>query len=245
MIRALATILVATVFTIFSGMTVVLVSFVYPAHRLFSWCSSVWARAILAASGLRLTIEGAEHLSTAEPRFYVGNHQSALDIPVILAALDGGARFMAKESLFRIPVFGWAIRRIGHAPIDRASARTAHDSLQKMLVRLRRHPISLVVFPEGTRSTDGRLLPFRKGAMKICQRAGLGIVPFSIDGSLAVVKRGEFRVRPGPVRLRLAAPIPAADAAAMSADELLERVREAVEQGLRGECDVDSAGDAP
>jgi len=245
MIRALATIFVTAALGIVSGTTTLFISVVSRAHRPFSWCLLVWARAILLVSGARLTIDGAEHAPHGKACFFAGNHQSALDIPVLIAARRGCVRFMAKKSLFRIPVFGWAMWRSGHVPIDRSSARAAHKSLERMLVCLRRDPISFVVFPEGTRSIDGQLLPFRKGAMKICQRAELGIVPFTINGSLAVVKRGEFRVRPGPIGLRFAEPISAVEAGAMSPDELRDRVREAVERGLRGGRWIDSASDAP
>jgi len=122
------------------------------------------------------------------------------------------------------------MKRSEFIPVDRSSARKAKETIEKMLAVFREKPISLIIFPEGTRSRDGQLLPFRKGAMKICSRAALPVVPFAIEGSSAVSPAKRFSIKPGPVMLRFAEPIPAAEVAALSTDELHDRVREAVEQ---------------
>ncbi len=169
-----------------------------------------------------------DHSST----LLIGNHQSALDIPILVVALRGRVRFMAKSNLFHIPVFGWALWRYGYVPIHRTQPRRTRERLQRMFGELGRKPISFVLFPEGTRSSDGRLLPFRKGAMKICQRGGLPVVPFCIDGSVAVCPRNQLRVHPGPVRLTFFREIPVPEVASMSTAELHDRVRESIAEGL-------------
>jgi 1-acyl-sn-glycerol-3-phosphate acyltransferase len=190
--------------------------------------AAFWARWTLAICGVRLTIEGAGRVPADQAGFYVGNHQSALDIPIVIAALSGDVRFMAKNTLFRFPIFGWVLWMYGFVPIHRARARITLDSLTRMYERVRRDPISLVVFPEGTRSRDGRLLPFRRGTMKICRRVGLPVVPFTIDGSHLVTPRERIRAYPGPVRLMFGKPIPADEVAGMSNEELHDRVRQAI-----------------
>ena len=197
-----------------------------------AWIANVWSRTILRCAGARLKIEGAERIPSDAGCFFVGNHQSALDIPVLFACLRGRIRFLAKESLFRIPVFGWAMKCAGHVAIARSRPRAAREQIEKTLAQVREQPISLAVFPEGTRSPDGRLLPFRKGTMKICQRAGLAIVPFTISGSLDVHKRSSLVVHPGVILVRFADPIGAEDAATASVDQLHDRVFEAVASGL-------------
>jgi len=206
------------------GLIALIVGVVYPSRRIFAALALVWAKAILFFSGVRLTVEGGDFLSDGRPRFFMGNHQSALDIPILVAALLGDVRFMAKRSLFRIPVFGWVLHRYGFAAIDRENARTTLRTLDLMLDRLRRRPINFAVFPEGTRSADGRLLRFRRGTMKIGLRSGLPIVPFSIDGSVAVHDRNHFEARPGPVRLTFGSPIPVDEVAELSPDELHRRI---------------------
>ena len=226
------TLLVASTLVVVIGLPVLLMGLVYTSRRVFAQGSMSWSRTILRVTGVRLTIEGTEHIASGDPMFFMGNHESALDIPILIVALRGDVRFMAKHALFRIPIFGWVIARYGYIPIHRSSPRTTLRTLNHMIGRIQKKPISLVVFPEGTRTRDDELLPFRKGTMKIGQRVGLPIVPFSIEGAMEVIHRDEFRAVPGPVRLTFAKPIPAEEVAAMSPTELGDRVREAVLCGL-------------
>ena len=221
--------------TLIIALTGVVVGLGRPSLRVADGVMRRWSRALLSAAGVRLRCEGTEHVADGVPAFFVGNHQSALDIPILAAALRGRVRFLAKKALFEIPVFGWILRVYGHAEIDRSNARAALKSLNEIYARIQKRPSSFALFPEGTRSTDGRMLPFRRGALKICQRGGLPVVPFAIDGSVSVLKRGEYRVRGGVVRLVFCPPIPAAEVAALSQDELTERVRSAIAKAL-GQC---------
>jgi len=232
MFRAAITALAMSLVVLVLGTAAFLIGLVYPSRRVVAFAAVVWSRVILFLTGVRLTIEGNELVTDRVPRFFMGNHQSALDIPILLVALDGHVRFMAKDTLFRIPVFGWVIRRYGYAPIDRSSPRVTFRTIERMLERLHRDPISIAVFPEGTRSSDGRLLTFRRGTMKVGQRSGLPIVPFTIDGSLAVYNREHFAANPGPVKLIFAEPIPADEVAAMSTTELHDRVKAIIARQL-------------
>ncbi len=224
MLRATVTVVVMSLVVLAVGLPLLLIGIVYPWRALCDLGAALWSRIILYCAGVDLRVEGNEVIADGVPRFYMGNHQSALDVPIIVAVLNGHVRFMAKDTLFRIPVFGWILSRYGFAPIKRTNARVTLQSLERMLDRLREKPISMAVFPEGTRSRDGRLLPFRRGTMKIGRRSGLPIVPFSIEGSMAVHHRDRFAATPGPVRLVFAKPIPAEEAAVMSTNELHDRV---------------------
>jgi len=226
------TLLVATVIVIVVGTPLLLIGLIYPAPRLVNWASWFWAWSVLRTIGVQLRVEGLSPTIADTPCFFVGNHQSALDIPLLIVALGGNVRFLAKDTLFRIPIFGWVLSRYGYVPITRRSPRSTAAILEEMIVRLRRRPISMVVFPEGTRSVDGELLPFHRGTMKICARTELPVVPFSIDGSRALHRQGTLRSCPGEVRLRFAKSISAKEVAAMSSEELMHRVREAIEAGL-------------
>lgn len=223
-LRSFLAIVVALSGAAFFGTVALFAGIPRASDRAHAWCTRNLSRLVLRVFGVRLNVGGMSPEETRLPRYYAGNHQSALDILVLMSALRGNLRFMAKRSLFRIPVFGWAMSRHGHIPIDRTDARTAAQVLQGLVDRLREHPVSLAVFPEGTRSSDGRLLPFRPGAMKIAQRAGLAVVPFAVDGTLLIHQRKSLRIQPGPVRLTFGRPIPAEEVAAMSSRELAERV---------------------
>jgi 1-acyl-sn-glycerol-3-phosphate acyltransferase len=246
MLRALVTMLVMSLLVVLLGVPVLLLGLIYPFRWVMARGGQLWSLAILRAAGVRLAIEGREHLRGGAAMFFMGNHESALDIPVLIVGLRGNVRFFGKDALFRIPVFGWVLHRYGYIPIHRSNPRATLRKLERMLARIKRRPISLAVFPEGTRRRGDQLLPFRMGTMKIGQRAGLPIVPFSIDGSMAVIHRDEFRAVPGPVRLTFSEPIPALDAAAMSPSELHDRVRGAVLRGLgRAPEDPAPSDDAP
>ncbi len=203
-----------------------------PSRRAFALCFRTWAWLILRAASTRVQFEGHRPRVGDPPCFFMSNHQSAFDIPVLMYALNGDVRFLAKESLFRFPLFGWVIRRYGNVPVDRANPRVTLRRMETMLGLDRKHPLSLIAFPEGTRSRDGHLLPFHRGTMKIAQRTGLDVVPVTVDGAIKVNPRGEFRLYPGEVRVRFAAPIPAAEVASLSAQQLMERVRETIDCGL-------------
>lgn len=234
MLRAFTALLFWIGVLVFLGIPLVLTAMVRPSRRFLAWTARFWARNILRICGAKLLVQGQSNFSDGRARFFVGNHQSALDIPVLMAALNGEVRFMAKDSLFRIPVLGWIMSRYDFVPVDRSNARRAHQALERMVERVRKDPISYAVFPEGTRSRDGGLLPFRRGTIKICQRSGLPVVPFAINGALAVHHRDDlFRAKPGPIRLTFGRPIPAEEVSTMSANDLYERVRSEVEVQLR------------
>lgn len=231
--RALFAMVVMVTLVIVFGGIALLVGFIYPSRRLMNALSRCWGQVILWCAGVRLTVKGWEAASASVPAFFLGNHQSDLDIPILLAALRGNVRFLAKDSLFRVPLFGWVIRRYGFAPIYRGNVRKTLGALNKMLAVMKRRPISMTAFPEGTRSPDGRLLPFRRGTMKIVQQAGLPVVPFAIDGSICVHHAESLlRVWPGKVTLTFAEPIPADAVVHMDQDQLARQVVGAVANAL-------------
>lgn len=231
-IRAIWTLTAAVLLTLMIGVPVLTVCLLLPWRWGFDRCFSVWSRGILAATGIRLTVTGRDRLTPGMNYFFVGNHQSMMDIPAMTLATRGRIRFMAKKSLFRIPWFGWIMHIFGFVPIDRSNARRASEAIDKMFDRLTRRGGSMLVFPEGSRTTDGALGRFKRGSIRVCQRSGLAVVPFAIDGTFSVHRRGEFFIRPGPVRIVLGEPIESGEVSGMSPDALLERVRETVSRLL-------------
>lgn len=192
------------------------------------WAMRWFGRVSLWFAGAKLIVEGAEHLPAGVSIFFVGNHQSAIDIPAVSAATGGRIAFMAKKELFRLPLMGAYLRAYDIVPIDRQHPRKAQQAVSDMLARVANRPISIAVFPEGTRSQTGALLPFRQGTMKICQRAGMAVVAFAISGTLAVHRRGSRHVRAGTVYVRFARPIEAAEVQAMSSGDLGKRLHQTI-----------------
>ncbi len=211
----------------------VISALIHPVKAIGRTCTFVLGRVMLATAGVRLAVRGQGHVSTDSAQFFAGNHQSLLDIPVLLTALRGDVSFLAKDSLFRIPILAGAMRGYGYISIDRSNARKTLNTIKRNLRRKGGSPVSLAVFPEGTRSTDGHLLPFRRGAIKIAKLSGLPVVPFTIDGSLRVHRRNVFKITPGPITVTFHAPIPAIEVAQQSATEISDRIVTAVASGLR------------
>ncbi|MGB0716485.1 MAG: lysophospholipid acyltransferase family protein [Phycisphaerae bacterium] len=234
MLRFLLAMIFAGVATVFPGSIAGIVSDRFPKVRLM--VTKFWAKGILWMAGVSLRVEGLEHIAGTKAMYFVGNHQSSLDIPLLFSALPYQVRFMAKDALFRIPVFGWIIRRCGHVPVDRSSARRTLATLHRMLKASHREPFAVAVFPEGTRSTDGVLLPFRRGALKIGVLTGLPIVPFTIDGSVGVHARGNYHASAGKVRLVFHEPVLPEEASQLSPQELHDRVYQAISSALPSSC---------
>ncbi|MDE3156152.1 MAG: 1-acyl-sn-glycerol-3-phosphate acyltransferase [Acidobacteriota bacterium] len=208
------------------------------------WCARAWSWLILATTGVRVDARGRERLTPGRTYVFVSNHQSIYDIPVLFAALPWQLRIIAKASLGRFPFLGWHLRHTGHILVDRRDP--ARTSILKQASSLVRQGLSLIVFPEGTRSRDGALAPFKGGSFLLALDAGLPIVPVAVIGSRHVMRKGRLAVEPGAVRLIVHDPIPPANlggpATPRDAKALANRVRAIVQATLEAE---DAALPAP
>ncbi len=184
----------------------------------------VWSRGLLAASGARVRASFETDLDPRRSYIFMANHLSHFDIPALFVTLPGQTRFMAKRSLFRIPIFGWAIRVGGFITIDREDRSKVRDSFAAAVERLR-EGASVLVFPEGTRATGGGLLPFKRGGFLLALKSGLPIVPVGIAGSRAVRPKGGVAIRPGPIEMRYGAPIEVGEFGLRGKRDLAELVR--------------------
>jgi 1-acyl-sn-glycerol-3-phosphate acyltransferase len=197
------------------------------AHR----CAMFWSRTALAMARVKVTASGIEHIPPAGPVIYMGNHQSNFDILALTVAIPRRFSWLAKEELFRVPLFGGAMRRAGYIPLDRSDGRQALKSIEEAAGRLR-EGVSVVVFPEGTRTHDGTLLPFKKGGFILASRAAVPVVPFTINGSKDVNPRNRFELYPGRISITFAEPILPAGTNSAARETLQERVRAAIAGGL-------------
>jgi 1-acyl-sn-glycerol-3-phosphate acyltransferase len=187
-------------------------------------CARWWGRMVLRICGVSLSISGDSRLHEANTYVFCVNHQSHMDIPVVLAALPIPFRFAAKKELFRIPFLGWHLRRSGHIAIDRQNPHAAVKSFRDAGERLR-GGVSLVFFPEGGTSFDGSIKPFKGGGFVLAGQAQAPIVPVTIRGSRATLLPKTQHVRGGPVEVILGNPIASEGC---SPKELTARVREEI-----------------
>jgi len=167
----------------------------------------VWAPPALWMLGARLEVWGLESLDLSRSYLFVGNHASQLDIPVLFAALPVPLRFLAKEELRRVPIVGVFITAMGMVFIDRDRADAARSSIDQ-LAELLASELNLMAFPEGTRSRDGEIQPFKTGAFVAAIKSGVPVVPVRIDGAAAILPAGTLAIQPGPVRVFVGKPIP-------------------------------------
>jgi 1-acyl-sn-glycerol-3-phosphate acyltransferase len=181
----------------------------------------VWAPLGLRAAGARLDVRTLAPLPNG-PAIYASNHESLLDPWAIFVTIRRNLRFVAKEELFRIPVFGWYLRRADFVPVDRRNRARAVASLRAAGEKVR-SGVSIVVFPEGTRSADGRVQAFKKGPFALAEAAGVPIVPIAISGAAAVVPKGRVEARPGTIRVAVGPAVSPADC--RGRDALLREVR--------------------
>lgn len=182
--------------TLFFGTSALLLAPFNPSGRLVHWFARWWGRTLLRIGGVPVYVHGLAHIPRARPCVLVSNHASAADIPIFLGHLPLQFRFIAKDSLFRIPILGWCMRLAGYIGVDRGSPTRAMRSLKRAATRLKTG-FPVLVFPEGTRSRTGEIQPFNNGAFLIAIEAGVPVVPMAITGSYDIVVRGSFRVRHG------------------------------------------------
>jgi 1-acyl-sn-glycerol-3-phosphate acyltransferase len=195
------------------------------AHDHCSRASAFWGRSMVRLAGVKVRLEGADREKLDRPLVVVANHQSWFDVFVLGGFLPGRARFVAKEELRRIPLFGAAWETCGHVRVNRGDRAEAVRSLNEAGDRIRKERLNVILFPEGTRSPDGRLLPFKKGAFVLALQTGVPILPVGISGSRAVMGKGSFRIRPGEIRVRIGEPIELDGLTTADRDAVLARAR--------------------
>jgi 1-acyl-sn-glycerol-3-phosphate acyltransferase len=173
--------------------------------RAYAWHARLWARLALKMAGIKVTVIGAENLPN-EPVIFMSNHQSSFDILALLAAMPRQIHWIAKKELFDIPVFGPSMRRGGYIPLDRGDGRKALQSMDEAAAIIRQGKC-VVMFPEGTRTQDGHLLPFKRGGFILARKAAVPVIPVTINGSGRINPAGQIRLYSGDIRIKLHSPI--------------------------------------
>lgn len=233
MIRAMLAVSVAIVLVLLLGTPLL----VYSALRGESetlYRVGIWAcRFVLRVGGVRLEVYGREKIPAGQPVVFMPNHQSNCDPPAVITVLPP-TRVMAKKGLFAVPILGRAMRLRGYVPVDRQNRERAMQAIEEGVKALQGGE-SFMIYPEGKRSSDGRLLPFKRGAFVMAIKAQVPIVPISISGASKIMPKGRFVIRPGVMRITFHDPVPTAGYRVEEREQLSEVVRQAILQGLTPE----------
>jgi 1-acyl-sn-glycerol-3-phosphate acyltransferase len=216
-----------SVYTLVLGTLSLASALVDPTGRFAHGCARVWAWLILATTGVDAEVRGLDRLPRGQGHLIASNHQSIYDIPILFWHLPLQLRILAKVSLGRFPFLGWHLARTGHVLVDR---RKPGSELFRRVRELMRTGISVLVFPEGTRSVDGSLARFKGGIFLMAIEAGLPIVPVAVNGSRFVMRKGRLMTCPGHVTVQILDPIPTAGLEPSDARGLANRVRAAIAQ---------------
>jgi 1-acyl-sn-glycerol-3-phosphate acyltransferase len=214
-----------SVYTIVLGTASLLSTLVDDSGTFGHRCARAWAWLILKTTGVRVRVVGLERLDPACSYVVAANHQSIYDIPILFTSLPLQLRIVAKDSLGRVPFLGWHLRRTGHLLVDR---RNPGAGILKRMAQLVSAARSLIVFPEGTWSTEGAVGRFKGGIFLLAIDTGLPVVPVSIEGSRFVMKKGRLMVCPGDVTVTVHPPMATAGIGREQAREFAERVRRVV-----------------
>lgn len=206
-LRACVTFAVAIPYTAVAALSVVAISLIRPTSPTLDRVARAWGRMWCRAAGVELVVEGLEHIDPKSSYVIVSNHRSAFDIFAHFAALPVPIRFLAKAELFKIPLFGLAMKRIGMVEVDRGAGRAAHQAINEGARRTMGRGWSLMIYPEGTRPRDGVMLPFKKGAFSIARNVRAPIVPTAIIGSGEVWKPKTKLIRSGQITVKIMPPI--------------------------------------
>lgn len=241
MIRTLWFYLVLVVSTVVHGVAVIAAGVLGVRPRpggagVYDWGTRDWARDMLSAAGTPVEVEGLDRVPRDQPVVYASNHSSMFDIWALAAVLPGAVRLIAKQELARIPFFGRAMLAAGHVTIDRFVKTRAFEAYERA-ARTIRGGLSAVVFPEGTRSRTGELLPFKNAPFGLAIAAQVPLVPVYVHNTFQILPKGAWRLRRRPIRIRIGEPIPTA---AMTLDdrERLQQLARAAVLELKARVDA-------
>ncbi|MFH0959568.1 MAG: lysophospholipid acyltransferase family protein [Pseudomonadota bacterium] len=190
-----------------------------------------WAILVSTPMGLKFSLKGAENVQSGQSYIITPNHQGNTDILALLTKLPLRFRWVIKKELLRIPVFGWALGATGAIALDRSNREASIESLKKA-----RHKLlngwCMLIYPEGTRTPDGKLLPFKKGPFMVAIQTGLPILPVTTNGAFRILPKKKLAFRPGHITVTIAKPIPTEGLTEDDVPMLMEQTRKAIESNL-------------
>lgn len=218
-------------------------------HRASLWAMRAWCKSSVRGLDIQVDASGLEYVPQGGPFIYCSNHQSLVDILVLGSVLPGDYKWAAKRSLMRIPILGWHLRLSGHVPVDRGAGPEAAAAVVERFRQVLSRGKPLLIFPEGTRSEDGIVRPFKAGAFSAAVAANVPIVPIALEGTHQLMQKGAFDLGHGVLRhvaVKVGAPIHPARRGREDAriDELRDRTRATIlemHRSIGGSVDDEAA----
>jgi 1-acyl-sn-glycerol-3-phosphate acyltransferase len=207
------------------GLAAIVLALINPKMRLINRVIRTWGRVAVFFGAIRVTVEGADLLDPNASYMLVSNHQSAIDPPIHAAKLPVSVRFLAKKELFKFPIFGRAMRAVGMVKIDRKAGVAGHRAINNQVARVMELQKSLIIYPEGTRTEDGDLSAFKKGAFRIAIDNNLPVVPLTLHGAFEAWPPGSRICHGGKVTIVIHDPIPTEGLGSADVNDLSDRAR--------------------
>lgn len=217
-------------FLVGTSLTIPLAWFSRDKTRVYQRSARIWARLLAYLSGIPVKLEGRYHVPRKQAVVFVSNHQGAADILLLLAYLPVNFRFIVKKELFKIPFFGWYLKKAGYLSVERGVGEKAHRLFSEAQTALKSGE-NILIFPEGTRSRDGKLQPFKRGSLLLAFRAKAKVVPVAISGSFHILPAKTYIYNVVPVRMKISQPI-SLEKYGTDYERALEDIREIIAKQL-------------
>jgi 1-acyl-sn-glycerol-3-phosphate acyltransferase len=215
--------------TLFFGIIAIIGSLLRIRGRLYYWATQQWSRAVLWASNVPVFAHGMRRIDWNRPQVLVSNHVSFYDVFALAGILPAPYAFVAKKELERIPFFGMAWKAAGHISVDRSDRARAVQSLRHAAESIRTQRSTVIIFPEGTRSLTGTMLPFKKGAFMLASEAGVPVIPVIVRGSAEIQRPGSLRIHPREVHVHFGDPLDPSDFAGQGIEAFIAATRARME----------------
>jgi 1-acyl-sn-glycerol-3-phosphate acyltransferase len=239
--------ILVTLGVVFTGFVSAFIFFLYPlfprGERTVHTVAVRWAKLMLRLAGVEVEVRGADNVLVGRSQIFMANHQSGFDILALYAHVPTFFCWIAKKELFEVPVFGKALTRTGSIAIDRKNYIKAMRSINEAAKKIRDGK-SVMTFPEGTRSEDGHILPFKKGVFHLALKAGVPIIPVTIIGSRQIMPKKSLQLNPGKIVLVFEKPVEVKEYSVEDVDTLADRVQETIVTRFYGRNpDVEAPGE--
>ncbi len=198
--------------------------------KIFGKIAQIWSKLLLASAGVKYSVYGLDRLNPEQNYVFAGNHESPFDIPLAFAGIKHHLISISKIEYKWIPIFGWAMQAAKHIFIDRQNHIKALESLKEAALGLKKNPRSILLFPEGTRSKDGKIHKFKKGGFLLAIETQFPVVPMALCGTSDVATKGAHKLKSTPVELHIGKPINTKGMTYKDRNELTDKVYKAVIQ---------------
>lgn len=225
MIKTPFVVLYTVLATFFLGILAILFAFFSKTGNMPHRVAIFWAKSILFVSNVKVHVTGTANINGEQSYIFMANHQSNFDILALFAGLPVQFRWLAKAELFKIPIFAQGMKGCGYISIDRSNRESAFQSIREAAQKIK-NGASVMIFPEGTRSPDGELLPFKKGGFVLAMGSGVPVVPMVITGSLSIMPKKRLRIKSGRIHLDILPPIDISALGIANKDQLIGLVRQ-------------------